>query len=108
MGIPIPNPVIYRGLGGITEQINSQWNRCEVKCIYWQKQNKIVENQNVEVKTTFEKKNSYFVIFKMLYFISISVKCTSCIIKGFQKKCDRHTIHTKRFIEELTYTVYNV
>ena len=53
-------------------------------------------------KKIFKQKIRIFFIKKILYFIGISLKCTSCRIKGFQKKCDGQTyIQTKRFIEEL-------
>ena len=44
-----------------------------------------------EIKKTFEtflKQKLLFLIEKILYFISISVKCIRCRIYGFQKKCD--------------------
>ena len=53
-----------------------------VKYIFWQIFKKI--KIYIIRKTTFEfkKKN----IYKYIIFISLSVTCISCIIKGFQKK----------------------
>ena len=47
---------------------------------------------HIETKTTFEEKNqtrnSYFLIQKLLYLISISVKYIVVEYKVFKKKCD--------------------
>ena len=61
-----------------------------VKCIFWWIFKEIVENQDLHRKTFENKldKICNFFIFKILYFISISVKRKVCGLKGFQKKCD--------------------
>ena len=59
----------------------------------WQIINEIVENQEERKRLSnyFKPKDSYFLILNFLYFISISVNCLRCRMKGFQQKCDSQT-----------------